>query len=75
MNPDQFLDPLPQPYHLISKTLSGIIDDAWDAICDRHPALKELPVQNPELYGLGEKRKVIEVKEARISSPSGVLER
>ena len=74
LDPDQFMDPLPQPYRLINKTLMSIFDDTWDLICSRHPALKELPVPNPELYGLGEKRKVVEIREAKISSPSGVLE-
>jgi hypothetical protein len=74
LDPDQFMDPLPQPYRLINKTLMSIFDETWDIICSRHPALKELPVPNPELYGLGEKRKVVEIREAKVSSPSGVLE-
>jgi len=73
LDPDLFQDPLPQPYRLIQKTLFSILDDTWDVICSRHPTLRELPIENPQMYGLGEKRKVGEVKEAKHASPSGVL--
>ncbi|GMH89541.1 hypothetical protein TrVE_jg6202 [Triparma verrucosa] len=74
LNPDQFFDPLPQPYRLIAKTLDGIFDDVWLVLRDRHPGLKELAVTNPELYGLGPPRKIIEVDEAAHASPSSTLE-
>ena len=74
LNPDQFFDPLPQPYRLIAKTLDAILDDAWVLLRERHPNLKELPVKNPELYGLGPPRKILDVKEASCARPSSCLD-
>ena len=74
LNPEQFFDPLPQPYRLIAKTLDCIFDDVWNTLRERHPGLKMLPVNNPELYGLGPPRKIVEVKEAAHASPSSTLE-